>query len=277
MKEQNVEYLFHPGMEVFRCSAGVLSCYIMGNKISLFERSIDSDFLSFIGQYRKKPFSGKNMESFFSERNKNFNFGNIIYKMKKARLIRKAAGESISHLVLINFTDFSNENFLSALKEFSIECRLMLINAKDKNPCEELNDINTESQVIFVISDFKNKAGVSELNLYFFKKGIYWCPVMIDRFGGYIGPLLHSVPAGPCFNCYEEKLYLPDQETAESDKLPELSNLFLRTALLEMLKISANIAPSQAELSHLLEIDSFNHRSKKHYIYTNSNCEVCGL
>ena len=128
------------------------------------------------------------------------------------------------------------------------------------------------------MSDFKNKHKISELNLYFFKKRIFWCPIIIDRFGGYIGPLIHSVPSGPCFNCYEEKMYRSHEEgMAKIDNFPLLLDIFLRIAFLEALKVSANISPSQVIYSSLLEVDCFNYRSRKHYIYTNSNCTVCGI
>ena len=279
--KKHTEYLFHPKLEVSQCSAGILVCYLLGNKISLFENSMDSDFPSFVLKYLEKPFSVKDIENFFLKQEKKYNYGNIIREMEIKGLIREKADEKqpspSSLLVLVNLTDVANNTLSNILKEFDLECDLKLINrATAKDNYKELNEIS-DKQIIFILSDFKNKYKVSELNLYFFKKGIYWCPIIIDRFGGYIGPLIQSVPSGPCFSCYEEKMYQSPEKTAETGGLPVLSKIFLRIALLEALKVSTNISPSQVIYSNILEVDCFNHRSRKHYIYTNSSCTVCGF
>lgn len=270
------KYLFQPNLEISQCSSGFLVCYILGSKISLFERSLDSDFSSFILKYFDKPFSVKDMTLFFYKKEKKYNYGNIIKEMEEKGLIRSAYKKKTALLVLVNFTDISDSRFSSILKEFDIECDLKLINnAKAENNYKELDGIE-DNQIIFVLSDFKNKYKVSELNLYFFKKGIYWCPIIIDRFGGYVGPLIHSVPLGPCFNCYEGKMYHSPESADKIEDVPLLSDIFLRMALLEALKVSANLFPSQIIYSNLMELDCFNHRYQKHYIYTNSSCGVCG-
>ena len=275
--KNHTEYLFHPKLEISHCSEGILVCYILGNKISLFENSIDSDFSPFILQHPNKPFSVKDMKSFFLKKQKKYNYGNIICELEKKGLINKADKNQTSLLFLVNFTDITSQKFSTILKEFNLKCDLKLINSVTaKNNYKELNEISND-QVIFVMSDFKNKHKISELNLYFFKKGIFWCPIIIDRFGGYIGPLIHSVPSGPCFNCYEGKMYSSHGETSKTDSFPLLLDIFLRIALLEALKVSANVSPSQVIYSNLLEVDCFNHRSRKHYIFTNSNCTVCGV
>ena len=269
------KYLFQPNLEISQCSSGILACQILGSKISVFERSLDSDFATFILKYLDKPFSVKDMDAFFSK--KKYNYGNIILEMEKVGLIRAADKKKPAVLVLVNFTDIADNRLSNILKEFDIDCDLNLINsAKAEDNYKELDGIRDE-QVIFVLSDFKNKYKVSELNLYFFKKGIYWCPIIMDRFGGYIGPLIHSVPSGPCFNCYEEKMYHSPESADKTEDIPSLSDIFLRIALLEALKVSANIFPSQIIYSNLLELDCFNHRYQKHYIYTNSSCDLCGL
>ena len=279
--KNHTKYLFHNKMRLLRCSEGVLSCYIMGNKISLFERSIDSDFSSFILHYLRKPFSVKDMENFFSKELDKYNFGMILQELKKHHLIHDIDTNQTPYL-LINFTDIPNKTILNISKEFNQEHNLKFLNdLKNENKVsgdysKNLSDIK-EDQVIFVLSDFQHKYKVFELNLYFLKKGMYWCPIMIDQFGGYIGPLIHSIPSGPCFNCYEEKLYPLEKNIEEDSNVPDLSNIFLRVALWETLKISTNAFPSPVMFSHLLEIDCFNHRSRKHYIYTNSSCTVCGL
>ena len=275
--KRHTEYLFHPKLEISQCSGGILVCYILGNKISLFENSIDSDFSPFILQHPNKPFSVKDMKSFFLKKQKKYNYGNIICELEKKGLTREVGEKKTPLLVLVNFTDIADEKLSTILKEFNLKCDLKLINSVTaKNNYKELNEIS-DDQVIFVMSDFKNKHKISELNLYFFKKGIFWCPVIIDRFGGYIGPLMQSVPSGPCFSCYEGKMYQSPKEIDRTEDLPLLLNIFLRIALLEALKVSANVSPSQVIYSNLLEVDCFNHRSQKHYIYTNSNCTVCGL
>ena len=251
----------------------------MGNKISLFERGLNQAFSSFILRHIKEPFGAKDMERFFSGKAGQTPSGEMIRKLEKNHLIRNIDDDPKTSLILLHFTGFSNEKILSISKEFNQECHLILIDGLKEgiDYFKQLNDLKGDP-VIFVMSDFKYKHKVSELNLYFFKKGIYWCPLMKDRFGGYIGPLIHSIPSGPCFNCYEEKLYPSGKAMdAADDELPDLSNIFLRVALLEALKVSTNVSPSPVIYSYLLEIDCFNHRSRKHYIWTNSNCRVCGL
>ena len=279
--KKNAKYFFHPKLELYRCSEGVLSCHIMGNKISLFESGIDSDFSSFILHYINKPFSVLDMEKFFFDRNKKYNFGNIMRALNKNHLINEADKQKSFSVTLVNFTEISNEDFSAVFREFNQECKLALINGfRAKNQqrgfYEELDDIKKD-QVIFAISDLKGKFNLSEVNRRFFKKGRYWCPVVMDRYGGYIGPLLHSVPSGPCFSCYEGAVYSSADVTESGDGLPSLWKMFLRTVFLEALKVSTNLSPSQVIYSNLLEIDCFNHRSRAHYIYTNSNCSMCGV
>ena len=275
--KEHDQYLFQSKMEIHQCSSGVLSCYVLGNKVSLREKNLDSDFSSFILQYLDKPFSIKDMELFFKEKNRKYNFKNIFSELEKTGLIKKAKAEQTPSLVLVNCIDVAHDQLLGILKEFGLKCSLKLINSSMVKGGERgLSGIKND-QVIFVLSDFKNKHKVSELNLHFFKNGVFWCPIIIDRFGGYIGPLIHSVPAGPCFSCYEGKLYSSVKETLEDDHFPKLFSIFLRVALLEALKIATKVSPSQVIYSNLLEIDCFNHRSRKHYIFTNSNCTVCGF
>ena len=276
--KKHSQYLFHPKLEISQCAEGVLICHILGNRISLFEESMDSRFSSFILQYKDKPFSVQDMEKFFFEKKQNN--GNILRKLEKKGLINATGENEPKSLWLVNFTDFSNEKFLNISKEIGLKSHLKLINGLDGN--KETNSLHNnlsdikENQIIFVISDLKHKYKVSELNLYFSKKGVHWCPIIIDKFGGYIGPLIHSAPSGPCFNCYQEKMYpSQNEEKNKMDGIPVLSALFLRVAFLEMLKVSTNISPSQVIYSNLMEIDCFNHRSRTHYIYTNSHCPVC--
>lgn len=278
--KKHSKYLFHPKLEISQCAEGVLICYILGNKISLFEDSMDSGFSSFILQYKDKPFSVQDMEKFFFEKTKKQNFGNILRKLEKKGLINAIENSEQKSLWLINFTDFSNEKLLNISKEVRLEPHLKLINGLDEN--KKTNSLHDnlsrlkENQIIFVMSDLKHKYKVSELNLYFSKKGIHWCPIIIDKFGGYIGPLIYSTSSGPCFNCYQEKMYpSQNEEKNKIDSIPVLSDIFLRAAFLEMLKVSTNVSPSQVIYSNLMEIDCFNYRSRTHYIYTNSHCSVC--
>ena len=277
MKE-HTKYVFHPQLEISRCGGGVLICYLLGNRISLFEESIDSDFSSFILKNKKlnKSFCIRDMIDFFPKNHKKYNFGKILYKLEKNGLINNIDDKKKNPLLFVNLTDVSGEEIFNISKEVSLGSRLVLINRDDDNLYKSLKKIK-DSQVIFVMSDFHHKHKVSELNLYFFKKGIFWCPVILDTFGGYIGPLIHSVPSGPCFNCYEEKMYKPDMDAGQKFDLPVLLSIFLRVTFLEALKVGTNISPSQVIYSNLLEVDCFNHRSRQHYIYTNSNCSVCGI
>ena len=87
----HTKYVFHPQLEVFRCGGGVLICYILGNRISFFEESIDSDFSSFILKNikLKGSFCIKDMMDFFSKKNKKYNFEKILYKLEKNGLINE--------------------------------------------------------------------------------------------------------------------------------------------------------------------------------------------
>ncbi len=274
-----VKYLLHPQLELLQCAEGVLTVYIFGNRISFFEESIDSNFSSFILRYKNnKPFCVEDMKKFFS--NKGYNFGKIIRKMEKNGLIVEADNKKTQSLVLVNLTDFSDEKILKLSEEVNME--LILVNDlnsenNNKQLYEKLDQIRN-NQMIFVMSDFEHKYKVSELNLYFFNKGIYWCPIIIDEFGGYIGPLIQSVPSGPCFNCYDRKVYKNNESINTNECLHRfMQNIFLQIAFIEMYKVSTKYIPSQIIYSNLLEIDCFNHRSRKHYIYTDSHCTVCGL
>ena len=149
-----------------------------------------------------------------------------------------------------------------------------------KSCVKKLEEKLKDDSVVFVMSDLKNKHKISILNLYFFKKGISWCPVVVDVFGGYIGPLMHSDPSGPCFSCYEERMYRSgssEDKDNDSNSLPVLLEIFLRIAFFEAFKVGTSVSPSQLIYSNLLEIDCFNHRSRKHYIYPDSDCPVCGI
>lgn len=283
MQEKYTEYTFHPQLEIFQCAGGVLICYILGNRISFFENSMDSDFSSFISKRMKfnKPFSVKDMKEFFFEKGKKYNFGKIMYKLEKNGLINKLKGKTKKSLLFINLTEIPDESIINVSREVGLESYLTLVDglsreASNDSLHKKLEEVK-DNQIIFVLSDFQYKHKVSELNLYFFKKGIFWCPIVLDTFGGYIGPLIHSVPSGPCFSCYEEKMYQSKTEEDQKFNLPIFLNIFLRVAFLEALKVGTNISPSQVIYSNLLEIDCFNHRSRKHYIYTNSNCTVCGI
>ena len=273
---QQTKYLFHPQLEIFRCGGGVLMCHILGNKISVFEKSIDDKFSAFIlyGLKSKKAFSVQDMENYFSKAGQKYNFGPIIQKLEKAGLIKAQDNNKDKSLVFINLTDIQNERILNISEEVGLKSFVELINGLDGDLYKSLEKIG--EKMVFVLSDFQAKYKVSELNLYFFKKGVFWCPVFIDSFGGYIGPLIESVPSGPCFSCYEEKIY----NNPEGDKFKNISalqNIFLRVMLLEALKVGTNISPSQIIYSHLIEIDCWNHRSRKHYIYPDSDCPVCGI
>ena len=275
--KDHTSYLFHPQLEVFRCGGGVLICYILGNRISLFEESIDSDFSSFILKNIKlnRSFCIKDMEDFFAKKRKKYNFGKILHKMERNGLINEMSDKKEKTLLFVNLTDISNEEIANISKEVKLDPHLVLINGED-NLYKKLEKVE-DRQVIFVMSDFHHKPKVSELNLYFSKKGIFWCPVILDAFGGYIGPLIHSTPSGPCFSCYEERMYKPGAKVDHKFELPVLLSIFLRVVFLEALKVGTDICPSSVIYSNLLEIDCFNHRSRKHYIYANSNCSVCGI
>ena len=288
--ENHTKYLFHPQLEIFRCGGGVFMSYVMGNKISLFEESIDEDFSSFIAKHLKSQsaFSVTDMINFFSPAGKKYNFGKILQKFEQKGLLNEVDGSNGKQkqersILFINLTDIPDKDMLNISEEVGLPAPLAWINGlkqtKDKESLykrieeQEIKD----NQVIFVISDFHYKYKVSELNVYFFKKGIFWCPVIIDDFGGYIGPLIHSVPSGPCFECYNRRMYIPNQAPDAVKKTPVLLNMFLRVVFLEALKVKTNISPSQIMYSNLLEIDCWNYRSRKHYIYPDSNCEVCGV
>jgi len=284
---QHTTYLFHPQLEIFRCGGGVLMCYILGNKISLFEESLDDNFSSFILKSIKinKPFSVADMINYFSKTGKKYNFGKILSKLEKNGLVNEAHDKvkTIQKKILfVNLADISDQHILEIYKEFLPESSLKLINGlqlekNDKSLYKKLEKIQ-DNEIVFVMSDFQHKHKVSELNLHFFKKGVFWCPIIIDAFGGYIGPLIHSDPSGPCFSCYDKRIYTPTSALEDKITKPSaLLNIFLRVSLLELLKIETNISPSQLIYSNLLEIDCWNHRSRKHYIYSDSDCPVCGI
>ena len=262
----------------------------MGNKISVFEESIDEDFSNFISKNMKdnQVFSITNMIDFFSKTKKKYNLGKILQQLKHKGLVNEL-NDSIDRLkqkqsiLIVNLTDILDQELLKISKELEFKKPLTLINglkqkSDNKNWYEQLEKVSIQdNQTVFVISDFHHKYKVSELNLYFFKKGIFWCPIIIDDYGGYIGPLIHSVPSGPCWSCYEEKMYFVNQSSNKINKPPVLLNIFLRVALFEAFKVETNISPSQVIYSNLLEIDCWNCRSRKHYIYTDSDCPVCGV
>ena len=263
--------------------------YVMGNRISLFEESIDEGFSFFVAKKLKSQtaFSITDMMSFFSDTGKKYNFGKILQKFEKKGLLNPADNSSDAQeeksLFFINLTDIPDKDMLDISEEAGLSPPLTWINGlkqeKDKGIFyKRLEEQGfKDNQVLFVISDFHYKYKVSELNLYFFKKGIFWCPVIIDDFGGYIGPLIHSVPSGPCFSCYDQRIYIPSQMPDTIKKPPVLLNIFLRAVFLEALKIKTNVSPSQVIYSNLLEIDCWNYRSRKHYIYPHSDCQVCGV
>ena len=270
-RNMQTKYFFHPDLELIHCAEGVLSCYILGTKISLFEESLDERFSSFISQYKNKTFSSQDMESFSKKSEKKYNVGKVLQELEKKALIHEKK-QPITPVSLINYTDYSNKELSKLSKSADLESHLTLI-----NNLKELDETKDNS-LIFVISDLKQKHKVSELNLRFLEKCLYWCPIIMDTFGGYIGPLIHSTPAGPCFNCYQEKIYPAPPRANENDKqLPILSKLFLQKAFLEIFKAShSHLFPSQIVYSNLIEIDCLNHRSRIHYIYTNSHCSACG-
>ena len=280
--QEDIKYIFHPKLEILRCGGGVLMCYIMGNKISVFEESIDNNFSNFILETLKsnQAFSITTMIDFFSETDKKYNLKKILQILKKNGLVQDAdkLNETQKKFILfINLTDIPDKKILTVSEEVGLRPPLQLINGFQMSELYKKIDENAikSNQVVFVISDFQYKYKVSELNLHFFKKGVFWCPIIIDDFGGYIGPLIHSVPSGPCFSCYEQRIYTPANYQVQLKK-SALLNIFLRVVFLEVLKIETNISPSQVIYSNLLEIDCWNCRSRKHYIYPNSDCLVCG-
>ena len=138
--DEYTKYLFHPRLEIFRCGGGVLMCYIFGNRISLFEESIDEDFSLFISQNIKthQPFSVKDMRDFFSD-NKKYNFPKILQGLKNNGLINEVNSKNKS-LVLVNLTGISDEEILTVSREVNIEPPLILINGlkPEGNDGEEL-------------------------------------------------------------------------------------------------------------------------------------------
>ena len=284
---EHTRYFFHRQLEVFRCGGGVLMCYILGNRISFFEESIDENFSSFILKNIKsnKSFSVTDMIGYFSKTGKKYNFGKILQGLKTNGLVNEQDDKPKQEkdILFINLTDISDQEILSVFQEVNLKRSLKLIKglqleSDGKSLYKKLEEESIkDNQTVFVMSDFQHKHKVSELNLYFFKKGVFWCPLIIDAFGGYIGPLLHSVPSGPCFSCYEKRIYIPNSSADEIAKPPVLLNIFLRVIFLEALKIVTKVSPSQVIYSNLLEIDCWNHRSRKHYIYADSDCPVCGV
>ena len=273
----HIKYLFHPKLEIIRCNKGVLSGCILGDRISFSEKTLDGDFALFILENLKlnRAFSADDLKKFFLKRKKIYNFGKILQGLEKRGFIYKADQKETDSIVLVNLTEIPNEILLHLSEEVPLKSRLKLIHGmeQDKALYQSLGTIR-ENQIVFILSDFIRKYKLSEINLYLYKRNIYWCPILMDGFGGYIGPLMLSGSVGPCFNCYEKKIYKTDENTNKEVKA--ITNIFLRTVFIEILKIDTHLSPSPIIYSNLLELDCLNHRSRKHYIYANSHCVVCG-
>ena len=276
------KYSFHPQLEIYRCGGGAFIGSIHGNRISCFEESLDDQFASFILQSvrENKVFSVQDMMEFFPKSAK-YNFGEILKALEEKGLARALEDQKEKSLIFVNLTDIPDQDLINLSAEAGLESRLIWIEGlKLKNGeslSKKLDQEEKDNQVVFVLSDLHYKPKVSELNLYFFKKNRFWCPIIIDDFGGYIGPLIHSTSSGPCFECYQEKIFMASSQTPKLFSAPILLNIFLRAVFLEILKLGTDISPSPIKDSHLLEIDGLNHRSRKHYIYARSDCPLCGV
>lgn len=295
---KHVKYFFHPYLDIQTCNGGVLAVSIFGNKISIFDDSLDEDFSHFILKYKNhQDFRSLDIAEFFP--NKKYNTGNIIQQLEERGLIIESYDSKSKPkqdcILLINLSKTSDKEIIEISKELNFKSELIVINNLDykseeqKSIYKKIDEI--KSKLIFVLGNPEHIHKMKDINLHLFDKGLYWCPVVIDEFGGYIGPLLHSTPTGPCFHCYE-KTHYPSEEITQKNKVKALwekvypkqqfnfsilHKIFLRALFVEIFKMDTNLIPSQTIFSNLIELDCLNYRSRKHYIYPDRNCSVCGV
>lgn len=148
-----------------------------------------------------------------------------------------------------------------------------------------------KNSINLVIGSWENVNYLKKLNLFFWKNEIPWLLVLLDAFGGQIGPHFSSKDS-PCFECLNERRlsFLEEVEfnfhkQASSLRFnPEqnpVGSMLLNASILdavkvELVKMTINLEALEIKKGAYI-FDTFNHSTEYHEVYPVDSCPVCSL